>query len=492
MGIPVVRGLTVCGALALLGVVEISSSITAALLFLPSIAAAGPQSGSIQWVGRSDSNPNVCNNICADGLVAVGAGRMPSASYQPFIWRVATGVQNVDLPATYTGISEGSQGGFLGPAISGDGATFCGTAFRTGDDALRGFAWRQSTGVYDLGMPVGVVNGVTVLYSMSTASAISNDGLHIGGTANNAVNDGVAAIWSATSAQNPTVGSWNVIGNSFGGVRSDLWGMSADGTRVAGTVHLPKVHAYRWSAAGGLELIPSPPESPDFNLAFGFAISADGSTVVGISDGDSSPPISGRTAGFRWTATTGLEFLVPLNGFVTQAYAVSANGSVVGGTYGSVPVRAMIWNNALGSCDPEEVLAASGVDVHNLTLVSVLGVSADGSVITGYGTDSSGKISGFVATLPQAWVDGKPLIRLSQNSGGNSLSFTVNFVGVLQKSSDLVHWDDLSPQPTSPFTFSPTDFGPNTEKLFFRARLPDGGGLVNAPLIANQRTKRRN
>jgi hypothetical protein len=59
------------------------------------------------------------------------------------------------------------------------------------------------------------------------------------------------------------------------------------------------------------------------------------------------------------------------------------------------------------------------------------------------------------------------MIRIQQAAETNALQIT--YFGVLQQSTDLVSWTDVSPQPTNPYIFVPGDYGP---KMFFRANSP--------------------
>jgi probable HAF family extracellular repeat protein len=100
-----------------------------------------------------------------------------------------------------------------------------------------------------------------------------------------------------------------------GGLPSRANGVSADGTWVVGTAG---GKAFRWSAATGLQ-----------ELGDGTAngVSDDGLVVVGASDFG-----SGREA-YRWTAGGGMAPLgdLPGGGFSSEAFAVSGDGSIVVG-----------------------------------------------------------------------------------------------------------------------------------------------------------------
>lgn len=112
-----------------------------------------------------------------------------------------------------------------------------------------------------------------------------------------------------------------------------------------------------------------------------FAVSADGSTVVGrIYAG-------GGSEAFRWTFSGGIERLGHLpgsNGF-DVAYGVSGNGSLVVGYGGG---KAFEWTQATGM-----VALAS---TQSYAYSNALAVSADGSSIVGYATTSAFGPSGIL------------------------------------------------------------------------------------------------
>jgi probable HAF family extracellular repeat protein len=132
------------------------------------------------------------------------------------------------------------------------------------------------------------------------------------------------------------------------------------------------------------------------------ALSADGSTVVGLSF--SNVNSGSPDAAWRWTAGTGTVPLGAVPGFDSANYAagVSGNGSVVVGTgFGSSGVQGFIWTPS-GGIAP---LGLAAGDVGNMAFA----VSADGSTVVGthWSSSTAGAFSwtqagGFVSigTLP--------------------------------------------------------------------------------------------
>src|SRR5262249_46314102 len=131
-----------------------------------------------------------------------------------------------------------------------------------------------------------------------------------------------------------------------------------------------------------------------------YGVSADGSVVVGRANN-----ASGVWGGFRWTASTGMVavgFLPggtnPNNGCIHQDQGpgddgVCADGRVVVGWAtdshsNAVPYR---WTSTRGLESIPDLLVASGVNLTGWTLTIASGVSADGTVIVGMGTDPAGR-----------------------------------------------------------------------------------------------------
>ncbi len=156
----------------------------------------------------------------------------------------------------------------------------------------------------------------------------------------------------------------------LGSTGSSAFGVSADGSVVVGMSDGPDGReAYRWTESGGMQGLGFLPAAN--NLSRAADVSADGSVVVG----------SGYGGAFIWTDATGMQNLTttgPLNEpFLGQPNAISADGLTV---IGQSP-ETWIWNET----DDLQFLGMNQ---------PAYGASSDGSVVVGGNQwSSSGGIS---------------------------------------------------------------------------------------------------
>ncbi len=147
-------------------------------------------------------------------------------------------------------------------------------------------------------------------------------------------------------------------------------GLSADGAvLVGGSAVNNRNRPIRWTEAQGLQTIGT--DNGD-----AFAVSADGSVVVGRLNG------SGLGAGvpFRWTAEDGMQVLADSG----TARGVSADGSVV---VGEVRHQAFLWTAAGGRQSLDGMGASAMSAAH--------AVSSGGDVVVGWRMTSDGQRRGF-------------------------------------------------------------------------------------------------
>jgi probable HAF family extracellular repeat protein len=204
------------------------------------------------------------------------------------------------------------------------------------------------------------------------------------------------------------------LGDLPGGIfNSQALAVSADGSTVVGRGSTADAtsgftEAFRWTQTGGMVGLGLLPVDLDPNL-FGrgsnaYAVTADGSTVVGWSE--TGPSVEG----FRWTSDGGMVGLgdLPGGGSNSYAYGISADGSVVvgeGTSAGSVPNQAFrltLEGGMVGLGD----LPGGSFDS------SARAISADGTVIVGVGHNSASNVEGF------RWTSEGGMVPLGDLPGG--------------------------------------------------------------------------
>lgn len=156
--------------------------------------------------------------------------------------------------------------------------------------------------------------------------------------------------------------------------------LSADGSTIVGYLPPVPVHAVRWTASGGLELLNEAPEAVSGSAAN--AVSADGKVIVGtmfIPDHEV----------FRWTEATGMMGLGDLPGGIVHSLAsgVSVDGSVVVGTGHSGIVEAFRWTQTEG------MNGLGTLGFYPSSMASA--ISSDGMVIVGESAGAFGNPEAF-------------------------------------------------------------------------------------------------
>jgi probable HAF family extracellular repeat protein len=142
-----------------------------------------------------------------------------------------------------------------------------------------------------------------------------------------------------------------------------------------------------------------------------YGVSADGSVVVGYAQN-----AAGQERAFRWTAAGGMQDLGTLpGGGWSKAYGVSADGSVVvGWAYSVGQYRAFRWT-AAGGMQDLGTLGGWGSAAY--------GVSADGSVVVGEAHNAAGHGRAF------RWTPGGGMQDLGTLGGDRSAAWGVSADG---------------------------------------------------------------
>jgi probable HAF family extracellular repeat protein len=296
-------------------------------------------------------------DVSGDGSTVVGELWLNNNEHHAFRWTLG-GVQFLPNDA-------------VARATSFDGSVVVGQAFWPDTDTQAAFRWTAAGGMQRL--------------PLLDAFDVSDDG--------NVV-VAYALRWTTSGT----------IDNVSGGRVASAEGVSADGQTVVGWYQSSvvgqfgsEVHAFRWTRASGLQDLGT---LRDGSESIAEAISGNSSVIVGQArDKD------GFWHAFRLTANTGMQDLKTLGGTMSAAAAVSADGSVIVGrslitsAFGSE--RAFRWTTKKQMQDLRRELLDAGVTaVQNWVLVSATGVSADGTVIVGYGLNPSRQWEAFRAVLP--------------------------------------------------------------------------------------------
>jgi probable HAF family extracellular repeat protein len=141
--------------------------------------------------------------------------------------------------------------------------------------------------------------------------------------------------------------------------------------------------AFRWTVATGMQDLGT--LGGDWSEAYG--VSADGSVIVG-----SARDAARWEPAFRWTAATGMQNLGALPGDTwCRAYAVSADGRIVVGQSRS---GAFIWTPETGMRYLRDVFAHLIPPGWELTMAR--GMSPDGRFIVGWGRNPQGQTEAWI------------------------------------------------------------------------------------------------
>ena len=212
----------------------------------------------------------------------------------------------------------------------------------------------------------------------------------------------IAAIFSF--APGISAASLIGIGHLPDGMRSEAWAISADGSTVVGTAtdsEFIEGQAIRWTPAGGMTPLGDLPGGAKKSIAS--AVSSDGRVIVGL--GTSANTATGPEA-FIWTEQEGMRRLtqiLPPSTISSGANAVSADGKVVTGSINHPLGEAYRWTGAEG-------LVLLGDLPGGLFQSEATGASANGGVIVGQGQSADG-VEAF------RWTSETGMVGLGQLSG---------------------------------------------------------------------------
>ncbi len=321
---------------------------------------------SFQGIGfLTGATSSLALDVSPDGEYVVGI----SGGGLPFIWSATTGMQAM---SEQIGIATG---------VSAFGNAACGTLRSSPEQA---FYWTTSGGVILLGsLPGG---------SISQSFDISDDGQVVTGTGNSTAGS-QGFIWTAGGGM---TGLGDLPGGNF---FSSAEGISGDGMVVVGWSRSVDNfgEAFRWTLGGGMTGLGS---LSGFTSSHAYAASFDGSVIVGFCtmNTDNGQIIEAT----RWSGSSISSLGRLPGGTHSRAYGVSNDGQVVVGQAGTSTAQvAFIWDAVNGIRDLKDALEFEyGLNLSGWNLTLANGISSDGKVIVGYGTNPSGQGEAWRAVLP--------------------------------------------------------------------------------------------
>lgn len=344
---------------------------------LLTLALCGTAQGQTGFFPLADLPGGASNSqafgVSADGRVVVGMGSI-SGGVRAVRW-VEGGA-----PESLGNIPDGF--GSLANGTNADGGVVVGTGF-----TATGFmAFRWEDGAMELlgDLPGGAAS--------SFGSRVSGDGSVVVGDSSSKMSR-EAFRWTASGGM---VG----LGDFEGGTAmSAAMDVSADGSALVGYgASANGFEAFRWTASDGLVALGDLPGGGHF--AQGVGVSSGGDFVVGRSLSG-----SGQEA-FLWSAGAGLQGLGDLEGgrFESVANGVTEDGSlVVGRGTSAAGAEALVWTPSTGTMRLADYLTdEAGLDLSGWRLLDATGVSADGSVIVGFGLAPGAGQQAWMARLREA------------------------------------------------------------------------------------------
>lgn len=298
--------------------------------------------GGLQLIGADNMFNQVY--ISRDGRVIVGTAKDAQGNYHAAVW---TSGKTWQLLTPFAGAvpSEGHNVS-IAHGVSGDGSVIVGSAYVSLTKAVA-FRWDPANGMVNLGTFDEGTNSDSVAYGVSA------DGRMVYG-------------WDYKEGFSPA----GPGGSAMNGRRGAIWW---DGKERL-------LHPFGWAGEA-------------------WATNAVGSIITGQFhplDANNDPTIGHGASTYLWTAWDGhFEDLgavsIPIGGdqrnYLSQPYAMSDDGSVVGGETGWSDKFGMIWTPATGMMYMSDYLTKMEVTDHLqwARLNKVVYISPDGRRLVGYG-----------------------------------------------------------------------------------------------------------
>lgn len=359
--------------------------IKRSLLLLSSSVLLLPARADLAFIPLGDLPGGATNSaaygVSANGLVVVGASSSASGT-TAFVWTSGSGL--TALPTLAGGTNASAY------AVSANGAVIVGGS----DSAAGPQACLWSNG---LASGLGDLSGGIF---QSEARDISDDGTVIVGYATSA---------SGREAFRWTGGTMTGLGDLAGGTyQSEAHAVTPDGTRVTGYGTAANQHIFTWNAGDGMQ---------DYYAGAGaYGLSADGSQLVGYINATFVIPniitLNYRRAA-RWNGGTATVLGPESSGQSVDSVfnGMTPDAALAVGSFknSSGPYYAVSHDAYNGIRNLKEVLTTGGIDMTGWELTAATAISADGSVIVGYGTNPAGQteawmITGYGLNLTLRWI----------------------------------------------------------------------------------------
>jgi probable HAF family extracellular repeat protein len=356
------------------------------------VGTVGPCFQGLGFLDPSASTPlSISMGISPDGTVVVGYSTDANGNYQAFKWSGGTmtglGYINPSCPSTsFTCYSIATGVNSLG-TIVGYSPVAAGNS--------EAFSWSGGTmtglGYLDPSFPSSAANAIASQANMPVGYSAPNPS-----SFPNVTNE---AVYFQSGGVVIGLGFLETTNFAY----SDAYGVNSNGQVIVGNSHYSSSNqqqeAFIWQNGmmTGLGFLPSSVASD------AYAVNASGTVVVGDSATTSDMAV-------RWVNGT-ISALTGGVGGGGPARGVSANGNVVVGIglNGGVANGPFRWTPVDGMQTIANRLTAAGVSFAGWSLANVQtstagyaipGVSADGTTITGVGTDPSGHTQAWIARLP--------------------------------------------------------------------------------------------
>jgi uncharacterized membrane protein len=341
---------------------------TIAFSLLCVLAAANSQglAQSIRGLGAAPGATGAVNvtGISPNGAVVFGNS---SADQAGFKWTAAGG-------GTWTQLVSPFHVGVLTGATS-DGSVIVGADYHTTLSDSHAAHWGDNLFDEFVGLPNR---------SHSRATGVSADGTVLVGACvgfNNLFS--AAARWTDPLLVEDLGGY-----DANAGDTAAAMGVSADGAVAVGLISINHVQsAVRWTAVGTAEFL----DNTTTSLAT--YTNQDGSVVTGYVF------LPDHQEAFRWTDGDGLATIGVLRGTTdSRPTDISADGSIIVGASDGDFSAPFLWTAGTGLVNLQSHLGIIGIDMTGWTLTDVTGISADGNVLVGNGLHN-GIAEPWLATL---------------------------------------------------------------------------------------------